>query len=243
MPTPIDPKRLPGLKKARGEFEDDAWASQKQLAEIYGVTNARMTTLIKNRFPDFPEPQRHEDKTHWYPARAAITSMIAYMENAGRAKQAAARRHSAVMGRVTAAKEEAAADEQNQPPPLTAGDLDRLASAQTKIWKLKRDQGLYTLTSEVKRIARGVNSMLTREVTNLVYVIDPNGDLPPGKREAVIRKCRDIVLKMHDMLGEFLEENEDAGRAPGAAVARAGADIDHQRRRSGRRNQNLGATA
>ena len=170
MPTPIDPKRLPGLKAALDGFGDDDRASQRQLADLYGVANSRFSTLTKTRFPDFPPAERHDDKTFWYPARAAIASMIAYMENTGAAKKAAARRHSEIMGRVagTAAATPVPVAAQAEPQPLSASELDRLASAQTRMWKLKKDQGFYTLTSEVRRIARGVNSMLTREIMNIL---------------------------------------------------------------------------
>lgn len=238
MPTPIDPKRLPALKAAHAACGNEDWWSQRQLAELYGVANSRMTTLIKTRFPAFPAAQRRDDKTHWYPACAAIASMIMYMEKNSAAQLAAARRHTAVMTGEAASPDTSdksghppAPAEPVEQPPLTAGELDRLASAQTRVWKLRKDQGMYTLTSEVHRIARGVNAMITREVMNIVNVIDPNGELDPLKRQRLTNKCRDIVLKMHDELGSFLEEPDDVRRAPGAFIAGTGADGDPQRRR------------
>lgn len=250
MPTPIDPKRLPSLKNALAACGESDWWPQRQLAELYGVANSRMTTLIKTRFPDFPKADRHDDKTHWYPARAAIGSMIAYMEKNTAADLAKARRHSAIMGRVASSSESTPEVSDPvvklpatpEPQPLTASELDRLASAQTRIWKLRKDQGLYTLTSEVHRIARGVNALITREVMNMTNIIDPNGELPPLKRQALTNKCRDIVLKMHDAMGSFLEDPDD-GRASGTYVARDGASGDNRRRRVRGREGDMGTAA
>ncbi len=231
MPTPIDPLRLPGLKKALAEFSDGDRASQRQLADLYGVAPSRFTTLVKTRFPDFPPAERRDDKTHWYEARPAVTSMIRYMEDSARGKAAQASRHSAVMGRVQETRAEAASAEP-EVQPLTATELDRLASAQTRIWRLKKEQGLYVLATEVQRIARGVNAMLTREVMNLVNELDPNGEMRPLERQRLTAKCREVVLKMHDLLGRYLEDDEDAGRTGGASVARGGSTGNNLRRRT-----------
>lgn len=249
MPTPIDPTRLPGLRKALEQFEEGDWGSQQQLAEIYGVTNARMTTLIKKRFPEFPAHERREDKTHWYPMRPAITSMIAYMTNTSAAKQAQARRHSEIMGRVvdkTEAETPSAPAAAEAAPPVTvlsATELDRLLSAQTKAWKLKKDMGLYVLASEVQKVARDVNAMLAREIMNLVNTIDPNGQLPAMQRKKLQDRCRDMTVKMHDALGNYLGVDYDAERNAGITGARAGTDLDNNRRRPRKRAGDVGAAA
>lgn len=237
MPTPIDPKRLPGLKKAMADVgEGERW-SQRQLADLYGVTNSRFTTLIKLRFTDFPVAERRNDKTHWYEAKPAIGSMIRYMEDQARGKQAQARRHSAVMGRVEEAKEEA------EVAPLTASELDRLASAQTKLFRLRKEMGLYTLTAEVQQIARGLNTMLNREVMNIVNEMDPNGELTPAQRDRIKHRSREIVIKMHDLLGRFLEDEENAGRSAGVTIARGGPGGALPRRRSSAGKGDMGAAA
>jgi hypothetical protein len=228
MPTPIDPKRLPRLKKAQADVPDGERWSQKQLAELYGVANSRFTTLVHERFPGFPPHERRDDKTHWYEAKPAIASMIQYMEDQARGKQAQARRHSAVMGRV----EEAVEQEDAGPDPLTAAELDRLASAQTKLFRLRKEMGLYTLTSEVQEISRGLFTMLNREIMNIVNEIDPNGEMTPKQRERVKHRSREIVLKLHDGIGRFLEDEDDAGRAPGITVARGGPGGAVPRRRA-----------
>jgi hypothetical protein len=247
MPTPIDPTRLPGLRKALEHYDDTDWGSQQQLAELYGVTNARMTTLIKKRFPDFPTHERRDDKTHWYPMKPAIQSMIAYMTNASAAKQAQARRHSTIMGRVVEETQAAApSTETAAAPPVTvlsATELDRLLSAQTKAWKLKKDMGLYVLAAEVQKVARDVNAMLAREIMNLVNTIDPNGQLPAMQRKKLQDRCRDMTVKMHDALGDYLGVDYDAERNAGATSARAGTDLNNQRRRPRKRADDVGAAA
>jgi hypothetical protein len=239
VPTPIDPHRLPGLKAALARFGEDEKASQQQLADLYGVTSSRFVTLSKKRFPDFPAAERHEDRTHWFPARAAVASMVQYMEDQARGKTRRARRAAEVVSQVQEERAEAAA----APPqiePLSPAELDRLASAQTRIWKLRKEQGLYVLAVDVQRIARGLNTMLTREVMGMVSEIDPNGEMSPRQREVVKSKCRDIVLKMHDIVGRFLE-GDDAGRTGGIVVAGGGSSGGLQRRRSGGRGADMAA--
>jgi hypothetical protein len=242
VPTPIDPQRLPGLKKALASFEDSDRASHRQLAELYGVAPSRFTSLIKSRFPDFPVAERRDDKTHWYAARAAVQSMIRYMEDSARGKQAQAQRHTAVMTGVAEAREDAAAAPV-EVQPLTATELDRMASAQLKTWRLKKEQGLYVLASEVQRIARGLNSMLTREVMNLVNELDPNGEMKPLARQRLTNRCREMVLKMHDMLGRYLEDEDDVRSASGIAVLGSGSTGNLRRRSNGRRSDDLAGAA
>jgi hypothetical protein len=229
VPTPIDPKRLPGLKKALEGYSDGDWLAQRQLAELYGVSNARMTTLIKSRFPDFPAHERRDDKTHWYPARASIASMIAYMENSSAEKQAQARRHTAVMSGVAAVREEVAAVEPAAPPALSAGELDRLASAQTRLWKLQREQGMFVPRDHVVQTVRGGMAIITRNMMGLESTIDPNGELPPDVRARIARRARDLLMKLNEQLAAYLEDDHD--EPPSAAArARAGADPDRRRR-------------
>lgn len=219
MPTPIDPARLPGLKQAFAAHKDDDWLSQQQLADIYGVSPARLSTLIKSRFETFPPFERRDDKTHWYPARAAIRAMIAYLESTSDQKLAQAARHSAIMSGVVATKEvataEAAAPAPVAPPPMSATELDKLASAQTKIWRLAQEQGRYIERAKVEAITRAVLQIITREITNLPTTMDPNGELPITQKAALAKRARSIVIKANTAMAELLGE-EDAGSDGGS---------------------------
>jgi len=239
MPTPIPSERLPGLKAALDQFGEGETASQQQLAEIYGVTNARMSTLIKERFVGFPPvAERREDKTNHFPARAAIAVMIRYIEDAKRGKKARKARQGAVMQEVATAKEAAA----DQPEPLTAAELDRLASAQTKLFRLAREKGMYTPTADVTRMVRDTNALFTRELMNLANEIDPNGELPAAQRKRLVDKSRQIIAKMHDAVAAYLKGDDDAEYAsparPGAGDERA-----PRRRRPGASRGPVGAAA
>lgn len=214
MPTPIDPKRLPSLKAALGQFGPDDTIQHKDLAALYGVTPARLTTLIKNRFEKFPPADRHGDKTHWYPARAAIESMIAYMEGSGKKKRAAAARAAAVMGAATEAAA-AAEPEAEEPIPMGPVELDRLASASTRIWRLAVEQKKYVPATKLRHWARATFELVKREVQAIPHAIDPNGELPPLHKARLEAHCRELLVQMEDELADLLkelppEENADA---------------------------------
>lgn len=206
MPTPIDPKRLPALKAALEQFGADDTIQHKDLATLYGVTPARLTTLIKHRFENFPPADRHGDKTHWYPARAAIMVMIAYLEGSGKKKRAAAARAAAVMGRATEAAESAAAEEEELPP-MGPVELDRMASAATRIWRLDIEKKKYVLVALVRHEIRGMLSIVKREVSGLPSVIDPNGELPPLMRQRLEARSRLALTKIYDGLSALLTDS------------------------------------
>lgn len=214
MPTPIDPKRLPALKAALEQFGADDTIQHKDLATLYGVTPARLTTLIKNRFENFPPAERHGDKTHWYAARPAIMVMISYLEGSGKKKRAAAARAAAVMGRATEAAE-AAPPDQEELPPMGPVELDRMASAATRIWRLQVEQGKYILTSLVRQEIRGMLAIVKREISGLPSVIDPNGELPPLMRERMVKRCREALNKIYEQLRTLLGDDEDEADADG----------------------------
>jgi hypothetical protein len=244
VPTPIDPKRLPALKTALSEYKPDDWTPQRQLAALYGVAPSRFVTLIKTRFQDFPAFERRGDKTNWYPARAAIAAMIAYMEGSSAQKKAAATRHSAVMGRVATVQAEQAKTVASQSPeqlPLSAGELDRLASAQTRIWKLKREQGLFVPRDDVVDLARRYHSTVSREIMNIPQRLDPNGMMAAADRAQLMRITRDITLELYEIMGGLLADADERSDGTVGAGTRTGSD--NARRGTRRRESDISRAA
>lgn len=209
MPTPTDPKRLPRLKAALKRFGDDDRISHKDAAKLYGVAPARFTTLIKARFPEFPAAERHEDKTHWYAARAAAQSMIAYCQGAGAKAQAANARANVILNRV--AEDVAAAPPPPPEPvvmPMSAAEIDRMASAETRIWRLAKEKGQYVPRADVEALAQRFLSALPRGIMQFPSRVDPNGTLPPNIRKSLERSCRDLTLELHEILADFVKSDE-----------------------------------
>jgi len=232
MPTPTPAGRLPALKAAHDSYGADDWASQKDLAELYGVAPSRLSTLVRTRFKGFPAPEKRGDKTHWYPARAAIVAMIEYIEGNANERQAQARRHTEVMTGVSPARDQAEQEAAAAEPPLSAAEIDRLVSAQSRLWKLQKDQGLYVLADDVRRRTRAANALFVRSIMSMPSRLDPNGALPPQMREALEKECRRIVVDLRDEMAEMLsadDEDAEPTRSDG------GADEDHGRRRRTRR--------
>lgn len=238
MPTPIPPDRLPRLKKALNDYSAKDMESQQKLAELYGVALSRFTTLIKSRLKDFPPAKTKGDRTNWYPARAAIQVMINYTEGKGALKRESAQRAAAVLaGEPVPATdgESPAAKNPGWPEGLmTPQELDRLASAQTRIWRLKKEQGEYVLRSEVEDMARRVFSLITQRIMNIPNIVDANGKLPPAERAALQRECREINLALYRET-EGLLDHADSGNA-GVESAPIGV-VHHSKRRRGRKRE------
>jgi len=232
MPTPLPVGRLPALKAALERFTDDDRASQKDLAELYGVAPSRLSTLVKTRFTGFPAAEKRGDKTHWYPARAAIQVMIDYIQGTTAAAQAQAKRHTEVMAGAQPAREEAEAIDAEADKPMSASEIDKLITAQTKMWKLAKDQGLYVLADDVRRRARQAYSLFTRSITAIPARIDPNGKLPVEVRTAVDKACRQITAEVQDAMMEMMGANDEAVEPAGR---RSRTDEDQRGRRSSRR--------
>lgn len=225
MPTPIDPKRLPRLKAALKKFGPEDMAPQQALAEIYGVSNARFTTLARERFEGFPEPERRGDKTHWFPAARAIEAMIAYTEGRGASKAAAASKAAEIMHNVKAAEESAptraapaaapaaaAPPTEKERPVLGPAELDRLANAALRTFRLAQEKKQFVRADQVRSIVRTMFSEIQRSVSSIPMEIDPNGELPPLMRGRLEQSCNAILDRIYTKIGETidLEEQRDA---------------------------------
>ena len=215
MPTPIDPKKLPRLRAQLKRFKKGEKLPQQELAKIYGVTNARLTTLIKQRFADFPDPERHGDKTHWYEVRPAIESMIAYLEGRTKKAKAAGLRTARILAGPGAAVEPdeapataaAAAPEKVLPTPA---DLDKLASASTRVFRLEQEKGEFVRVAQVRAEFRDLFTIMQRHLTGLAAEIDPNGELPPLTRERLEQAVRAAQVKLHTKIAHHLGDVANA---------------------------------
>lgn len=211
MPTPVDPKRLPRLKAALKRFKPGEKIAQKGLADIYGVTNARWTALAHERFEGLPPPERHGDKTHWYEARPAIEAMIRYCEGAGATKRAAAARTAAVLGDARA--EAAAAEPDGKTVEFTPAEVDRLASAQTRTFRLQQEKKQFVPVGSHQHVVRRIFITVQRAISAFPTEADPNGDLPPMIRQRLEQAARDALTRLHGEVGEVLTLEDDAARA------------------------------
>jgi hypothetical protein len=207
MPTPIDPKRLPQLKAALKSFGPGEKAPQQELAKIYGVSNARLTTLIHERFENFPPPERHEDKTHWYEAARAIESMIAYHTGRGARKRAAAKRVAAVLGEASAEAGQAKA-EVDDDPPMTPAEIDKLASAATRTFRLEQEKRNFIRIEIARGYVRSLFNTVQRGVSSLPLEVDPNGELPVLARARLEAAVRDSMVRIHASVRDLIGDAE-----------------------------------
>lgn len=213
MPTPIDPTRLPRLKAALKRYKAGETIAQQDLAAVYGVTNARFTTLAHSRFEGMPKPERRGDKTHWYEARPAIEAMIRYCEGTGKRKSAAAARARTV---IKEAEEEAG---QEQPTgvvvEMTPAEMDKLASAQTRIFRLSQEKKQFVRVEQHQHLVRRIFATVQRAISSFPTEADPNGELPPMVRARLDSAARDALKRLHKEVSEdlLLDAEEDSRAA------------------------------
>lgn len=197
MATPIDPKRLENLEAALKKHKSKDLLDQKQLGAIYGVSPGRISGLVKNRFEDFPPAQRDADGKHWYPAGAAIKAMIDYCKDSSKSQN----RKRAAIGKIMSKSEPAANDD--QPPQLTAADLDRMASAATKIWRLEQEQGKYIKVEDAVSGYRSIYSLTRTEMMGWLNQVDPNGALPLDTRKKIETSIRSSLVKLQGLIEDL----------------------------------------
>lgn len=205
MPTPIDPKRLPRLKAARKRYKPGEKIAQQELAKLYGVTNARFTTLAHERFEGMPTPERRGDKTHWYDAVKSIDAMIRYCTGATATKRAAAKRAAAVLGDSSAEAESGQPERQQ----MTPAEIDKLASAQTRVFRLAQEKGMFVRATAHQYVVRRIFALVQRAISAFPSEADPNGELPPMIRARLDTASRDAMKRLHDEVGEFLNAPEE----------------------------------
>lgn len=202
MPTPIDPKRLPRLRAALKRFKPGEMVPQQDLAKLYGVSNARLTTLIHQRFEQFPSAERHGDKTHWYEAAPAIQAMIAYLTASTKSRRAAAQRAARVLGEVQSEAKQEAETEEFTPP--TPAELDKLASAATRTFRLEQEKGMFLRKAHATAFIRDLFNTVQRHVSALPLEIDPNGELPPLHRARLESATRDAMVRIHGSVADLI---------------------------------------
>lgn len=208
MPTPIDPKRLPRLRAAKARFKPGDMLPQQELAKIYGVSNARLTTLIHQRFESFPPFERRGDKTHWYAVLPALEAMIAYALGQSKRKAAAAARvahifaGAPVVERTSAPAEAPPAEE---PPLPTPADLDRLAKAEMSVFRLQQEKGKFVPDYQVRHVIQGIVAIVQRAFSGLAPEVDPHGELPPLVRAKLERSIKKSQLRLHDEVAQYLD--------------------------------------
>lgn len=214
MPTPVDPTRLPRLKAALKKAKPGEKLPQKEIAQIYGVTNARFTTLAHERFENFPPAERRGDKTHWYELKPALESMIAYLTGQGETKRIAAARAASILDGTPAPKVNGKAPAESQAIPAepqevlpTPADLDRIAKSELTTFRLAREKGEFVPVYEVKHVVRGLFSIVQRSFSGLAPEIDPHGELPPLQRARLEKALKDAQLKLHGDVREYLESD------------------------------------
>ena len=211
MPTPIDPKKLPRLRSQLKRFKDGDKLPPRELAKIYEVTNARFTTLVKERFPNFPPAERQGDKTHWYEVVPAIQSMIGYMEGKTRQSGRSAQIAASIMGKAPA--NDAAPEGTPKPTPEpavevpqlpTAAELDKIASAATKVFRLEIEKREFVRVSAVRAEISDLFTLMQRFLSGLSSDVDPHGELPPKLREDFELAIRKAQLKLHKQVAHHL---------------------------------------
>jgi hypothetical protein len=172
------------------------------------VSNARITSLIHERFENFPKPERHGDKTHWYEAVPALQSMIGYLTANTARKHASAARAAAVLNDARA--EAPATPEPKEGPAWTPTEIDKLASAATRLFRLEQEKKQFVRADIARHFIRTLFQTVNRHVSALPLEIDPNGELPPLQRQRLEQASRDAMLRIHASVSEIVETADAA---------------------------------
>lgn len=201
-----DPQRLVDLKAALKSAKATDMLSLGDCSIIWGVTKPRFVNKAKE-FSDFPDPVR-DGNSHLYEARAALKSMIGFIERHQQASLERAQRTGKLLGGM--ATEESLL--RHTPQELVV--LNRL---QTELAKREIEQGNYVPRAEVEQIAGQVFSEVSELLNQLSNRIDPHGKLEPAIRVMIDTMGSKRLLEIHTRLKGLLTDHADNGTNSGKA--------------------------
>lgn len=190
-------KRRADLKAALRRVKPDDFLELEHVALLWGTTKQRFVT-VRNGMADFPDPLPGQGNKYIYPARKAITAMLAYETRHDDAAKVRAARTNAILGRGGSRKggDEAASH--------TVNELATLARMRAEIEEQEREQGFYVPVAEVAAVAGEVFEAISEFMGTLANKMDPHGLWPAELRAQIEVQGADALLQLHRKMKNVL---------------------------------------
>lgn len=196
--------RRQDLKRALKRVKDGDLLKLEDLAKIWGTVKTRFVNVKGNidATIGFPTPVQGENNSHLYPAKEALTAMLAFETRNDEIDQQRGRRIDRILGRGPQGKGRA-----SQPFTLSLSDMAQASRLAAEIEEREREQGLYVPASDVASTAAGIFDIFSEYLDDLDNRIDPNGLLPPETRTTLRTQGGELLLKVHSEMRDMLAGN------------------------------------
>jgi hypothetical protein len=185
------------MEEARRTAVDGETITNNEMMNIWGVTKGRWTD-IRNRIPDFPVPVTNGN-VQFYPRVAALDRMWAHETRGDQVAATKAKRVAALLG-----------VEQPDGAMPSLSDMQRASALRAEIETRMIAQGELVPRAQVRRLSSQIGEFLSRRLSSLGSVLDPNGKWSPEMREAADKAGQDWLLRMYADLRHMLEPDADA---------------------------------
>ncbi len=212
MADKSDPQRLVDLTAALKASKPKAVLSLADCAALWGVTKPRFVNK-RAEFANWPEPILDGNR-HDFPARAAIKSMLGYLERHQQAATARVNQQARLLG-----GRPGMAELLTQHSPAELALLNRL-DADTQQREIQ--QKLYIPVADVQRTAGEIFSEISDFMSQLSNLIDPHGKLEPSVRALIDSKAHERLLALHSRMKAMLADDapDPRNREPAAKPVR-----------------------
>lgn len=194
------------------------------LAVIWGTSKTNFVNA-KTQMADFPAPIVGLKNSHSYPARKALSVMLAHEKRHDAMKAEKRDRTAAMAG--TGPRKASAHD------PLPINEMAAASRLAAETEERERAQREKIPADEVVSVASSIFSLCSARLSELDRQIDPNGRLDPSIRASLQTEGRNLLLLIHGEMKYML--SPDAIRQPRELVGSGSASRRAGRRRAPRK--------
>ena len=181
---------------------DDAKKNRKDITRdemmtIWGVSPGRLTQIL-NQIPGFPAAKDIKGKLY-FPRGRALKALWEWEHKGDREQQEKQKRLAAIMG---------VEQDTSALTHLHPGEMLKAMQANAEIQERIKSQGMLVSRADAQAVAVRVYELLSRRLSNLGTVIDPNGLLSPDQREKMDKAGSDLLLSIYAQMRDTLSDHE-----------------------------------
>jgi hypothetical protein len=226
-------QRRARLAAALDSSVDGEFVTLDDMMAVWGVSKGTMVNTIK-MIPFFP-PQDHvgERNRVYYKRREALAALQKWEHRGDHVNADRQRRLNKIMGITD--EEEAGA--------LPIGDMMKASALRAEMEQRMVAQRALVAKADVANTGARVFEIISRLLSNLGTVVDPNGIYPAAVREAADAAGHQRLLRIHAEMKDMLAGNVHDAQPDGDRKARGGSRKPGNARPSGGRGGGMGKPA
>ena len=197
MPVAESVQRRAHLKAAMENRKADALIGRAEMMTIWGVSAGRLTQVV-NLIPNFPAGKDMKGKL-FYPRKQALKALWDWEHKGDKEQEDKQRRLAAITGVDETALRNSG---------LSMGDLIKASQMTQQNQERMKAQGLLTSKQDQQAIAGKVFELISRRLSNLGTVIDPNGMMTAEERETLDEAGKSLLLSIYAEMRDILSGDE-----------------------------------